>query len=188
MQTHHSIRCWHKRCTNRHLSQHMIFWYCYEGSGEPVQRCRLPRAYAASTKDLNTNRIVQWLCLRKCTDSPEFSLLAWIAHESPFKAAQEILYSDEGKGKPVQMCRLARSFDTRTKWHSIAIWVTTWEFWTVTKAQTRPSKWADSPKPSLFAWMTPKNSKWVSQSQTADKPIALRGIATQQSRDTRKTN
>ena len=64
------------------------------------------------------------------------------------------------------MCRLARSFKARTKWHSIAIWVTTWEFWTVSKAQTRPSKWADSPKPSLFAWMTPKNSKWVSQSQT----------------------
>ena len=36
--------------------------------------------------------------------------------------------------------------------------------------------------------MTPKNSKCVSQSQTADKPMALRGIATQQSRDTRKTN
>ena len=28
----------------------------------------------------------------------------------------------------------------------------------------------------------------ISQSQTADKPMALRGIATQQSRDTRKTN
>ena len=59
VQTHRSIRCSHKRCTNRHLSQHMIFWYCYEGSGEPVQRCRLPRAYAASTIDLDTNRIVQ---------------------------------------------------------------------------------------------------------------------------------
>ena len=88
----------------------------------------------------------------------------------------------------MQMCRLARSFAARTNWHSIAIWVTTWEFWNVTKAQTRLSKCADSPKPSLFAWMTPKNSKWVSQSQTADKPMALRGIATQQSRDTKKTN
>ena len=35
-------------------------------------------------------------CLRKCADSPEYSLLAWIAHKSPFKAAQEILYIDEG--------------------------------------------------------------------------------------------
>ena len=26
------------------------------------------------------------------------------------------------------MCRLARSFAARTKWHLIAIWVTTWEF------------------------------------------------------------
>ena len=60
------------------------------------------------------------------------------------------------------------------KRHSIAIWVTTWDFWTVTKAQTRPSKCADSPKPSLLVWMTPKNSKWISQSQTADKPMALR--------------
>ena len=49
------------------------------------------------------------------------------------------------------MCRLVRSFAARTKWHSIAIWVTTWEFWTVTKAQTRPSKCADSPDPSLLA-------------------------------------
>ena len=75
----------------------------------------------------------------------------------------------------MQICRLAWSFVARTKWPSIAIWVTTWEFWTVTKAQTRPSKCADSPNPSLFAWMTPNNSKWVSQSQTADKPMALRG-------------
>ena len=59
------------------------------------------------------------------------------------------------------MCRLARAFAACTNWHSIAIWATTWEFWTGTKAQTRPSKCADSPKPSLFAWMTPKNSKWV---------------------------
>ena len=42
------------------------------------------------------------------------------------------------------MCRLARSFAARTKWHSIAIWVTTWEFETVTKAQTRPSKCGQS--------------------------------------------
>ena len=36
-----------------------------------------------------------------------------------------------------------------------------------------------------------KNSEYdqeISQSQTADKPMALRGRATQQSRDTRKTN
>ena len=26
------------------------------------------------------------------------------------------------------MCRLARSFAARTKWHTVAIWVTTWEF------------------------------------------------------------
>ena len=59
------------------------------------------------------------------------------------------------------MCRLARAFAARTNWHSIAIWATTLESWTGTKAQTRPSKCADSQKPSLFAWMTPKNNKWV---------------------------
>ena len=138
----------------------MTFPYCEEGSGEPVQTCRLPRAFAASTRDFDIYYIVQWICLCIWSDSPEYSLLAWIAHKSPFKAAQKIVYSDEVYGKPVQMCRLARSFAARTKWHSIAIWVTTWEFWTMTKAQTRPSKCADSPKPSLFAWMTPKNSQY----------------------------
>ena len=37
----------------------------------------------------------------------------------------------------------------------------------------------------------PKNSKYdqeITQSQTADKPMAPRGRATQQPRDTRKTN
>ena len=57
------------------------------------------------------------------------------------------------------------------------------------KAQTRPSNCADSPKPSLFAGMTPKNSEYdrkISHSQTAEKPMAPRGIATQQSRGTRR--
>ena len=121
VQTHHIIRCSHKRYKNRLFNQHMIFRYGEEGSGEPVQTCRLPRAFAASTRDLDIYFIVQWLCLRKSADLPEYSLLAWIAHKSPFKAAQEILNSDEGYGKPVQICRLARSFVARTKWHSISI-------------------------------------------------------------------
>ena len=141
VQTHHIIRCSHKRYKNRHFNKHMIFRYWEEGLGEPEQTCRLPRAFAASTRDLDIYYIVQWLCLRKC--APEYSLLAWITHKSPFKATQEILYSDEGLGKPVQMCRFARAFAARTKVLSIAIWVTTWEFWTVTKAQTRPSKCAE---------------------------------------------
>ena len=59
VQSHHSIRCSHKRYKNRYFSQHMIFRYCDEGSGEPVQTCRLPRAFAASTRDPDTYRIVQ---------------------------------------------------------------------------------------------------------------------------------
>ena len=74
----------------------MIFRYYEEGLGEPVQMCRLPRAFAASTKDLDIYYIVQWLCLRKCADLPEYSLLAWKAHKSQFKAAQQIVYNDEG--------------------------------------------------------------------------------------------
>ena len=92
VQAHHIIPCSHKRYKNRHFNQHMIFRYCAEGSGEPVQTCRLTRAFAASTRDLDIYYIVQWHCLRKCADSPEYSLLAWIAHKSPFKAAQDILY------------------------------------------------------------------------------------------------
>ena len=37
VQPHHRIHCSYKRYTNRHLSQHMIFQYCEEDSGEPVQ-------------------------------------------------------------------------------------------------------------------------------------------------------
>ena len=96
VQPRRIIRCSHKRYENRHFNQHMIFQYCEEGSGESVQTCRLPRAFAANTRDLDFYYIVKWLCLRKCADSPEYWLLAWIAHQSPFKAAQEILYSDEG--------------------------------------------------------------------------------------------
>ena len=59
VQTHHSIRCSHKRYENRYFSQHMIFRYCDEGSGEPVQTCRLPRAFTASTRDPDTYRIVR---------------------------------------------------------------------------------------------------------------------------------
>ena len=49
----------------------------------------------------------------------------------------------------------------------------------------------DLPEPSLFTQMTPKNSEYdqeISQSQTAHKPMAPQGGATQQSRDARKTN
>ena len=59
VQPHHIIRCSHKRYKNRHFNQHMIFRYCEEGSGEPVQTCRLPRAFAASTRDLDIYYIVQ---------------------------------------------------------------------------------------------------------------------------------
>ena len=59
VQTHHIIRCSHKRYKNRHFSQRMIFRYCEEGSGEPVQTCRLPRAFAASTRDLYIYYVVQ---------------------------------------------------------------------------------------------------------------------------------
>ena len=76
VQTHHTILSSYKRYENRHFNQHMIFRFCEEGSGEPVQTCRLPRALAASTRDLDIYYIVLWLCLRKCADSPEYSLLA----------------------------------------------------------------------------------------------------------------
>ena len=48
-----------RRYRNRNFNQHMIFRYCEEGSGEPVQTCRLPRAFAASTRDLDIYYIVQ---------------------------------------------------------------------------------------------------------------------------------
>ena len=52
VQPHHSIHCSYKRYTNRYLSQHMIFHYCDEDSGdedsgEPVQMYRLARAFSA---------------------------------------------------------------------------------------------------------------------------------------------
>ena len=66
VQTHHIIRCSHKRCKNCHFNQHMIFRYCIEGSGEPMQTCILPRAFAASTRDLDVYYIVQWLPAQMC--------------------------------------------------------------------------------------------------------------------------
>ena len=37
MQPHHSIHCSYKRYINRYLSQHMIFQYQDEDSGEPIK-------------------------------------------------------------------------------------------------------------------------------------------------------
>ena len=47
VQPHHSIHCSYKRYINRYLSQHMIFQYQDEDSGEPVQMYRLARAFSA---------------------------------------------------------------------------------------------------------------------------------------------
>ena len=185
-QTHHIIRCSHKRYKNRPFNQHMIFRYCERRSGEPVQTCRLPRAFAPSTRDLNIYYIVQWLCLRKCADSPEYSLLAWIEHKSPFKAAQEILYSSKAK---VSLCKCADSPDpsllaqngVQSPFESPHENFELWRRLRLDQAnvQTRQSH--------RCSHECHPNSKWVSQSQTADKPMPLRGIATQQSRDTRVT-
>ena len=95
--------------------------------------------------------------LCKCADSPEPSLLAQNGIQSLFEPPRE-------------------NFEL-------------WRRLEGSKAQTRPSNCADSPKPSLFAGMTPKNSEYdrkISHSQTAEKPMAPRGIATQQSRGTRR--
>ena len=47
VQPHHSIHCSYKRYINRYLSQHMIFQYQDEDSGEPMQMYRLNRAFSA---------------------------------------------------------------------------------------------------------------------------------------------
>ena len=47
VQPHHSSHCSYKRYINRYLSQHMIFQYQDEDSGEPVQMYRLARAFSA---------------------------------------------------------------------------------------------------------------------------------------------
>ena len=59
VQTHHINHCSHKRYKNRHFNQHMIFRYYKEGSDEPVQTCRLKRAFAANKRDLDIYYIVQ---------------------------------------------------------------------------------------------------------------------------------
>ena len=63
----------------------------WRGSGEPLQMCRLAGAFAASIWNIDTYCIVQWLYLCKCADSPESTLLGWIAHKSPFEAAYDVL-------------------------------------------------------------------------------------------------
>ena len=47
VQPHHSIHWSYKRYINRYLSQHMIFQYQDEDSGERVQMYRLARAFSA---------------------------------------------------------------------------------------------------------------------------------------------
>ena len=47
VQPHHSIHCSYKRYTTRRLSQHIIFQYCDEDSGESVQMYRLARPFSA---------------------------------------------------------------------------------------------------------------------------------------------
>ena len=47
VQPHHSIHCSYKRNINRYLSQHMIFQYQDEDSGEPMQMYRPARAFSA---------------------------------------------------------------------------------------------------------------------------------------------
>ena len=71
----------------------MIFRYCEEGSGESVQTCRLPRAFAAGTRDLDIYYTLTLLALM-CRLTRVFAA-GVNTHKSPFKAALEILYSDE---------------------------------------------------------------------------------------------
>ena len=47
VQPHHSIHCSYKRYTNRYLGRQMIFQFCDEDSGEPVQMYILARAFSA---------------------------------------------------------------------------------------------------------------------------------------------
>ena len=90
----------------------MIFLYCKKAQASLCKRADSQEPLLQA-QDILLFITLSSDCLCKCADSPEYSLLSWIAHKSPFKAAQEILYNDEGEGKPVQMCRLARSFPAR---------------------------------------------------------------------------
>ena len=47
VQPHYSIHCSYKRYINRYLSQHMIFQYQDEDSGEPVKMYSLARTFSA---------------------------------------------------------------------------------------------------------------------------------------------
>ena len=58
-------------------------WACANVQTRQSLRCQLMR--------FDTYRTVHRLYLQKCADSPESSLLGWIAQKSPFEAAHEIL-------------------------------------------------------------------------------------------------
>ena len=136
--THQSLRWSYKLDTNRHLSQSIGIWFCDEGSWEPMQMCRLAKAFSARTNDtevaisactwdLRADCIVQWLNVscepaqmcrltslrgshikwhanrhhmrfRYCdvgsckhVQTHQSTLLAWMAHKSPYEPAPEIL-------------------------------------------------------------------------------------------------
>ena len=75
----------------------MIFRYCDEVSGEPVQMCRLARAFAVLVLIALSSDYMAHDSLRKCADPPESSLLACtIAHKLPFEAAHRLWFCDGG--------------------------------------------------------------------------------------------
>ena len=84
-------RCSHKWHTHRRSSMHMGFWYCYEGSSEPVQMCRLTRTFASGHRFpfepphdiLELWWIIRWAC------SLEHFLLAKMTPKSPFERARD---------------------------------------------------------------------------------------------------
>ena len=61
-----------------------------EGSGEPVQMCRLVEAFAASIWDLDTYRIVQWPLVRVFAAGVNSRQIAYC------DSTWDFLYSDEG--------------------------------------------------------------------------------------------
>ena len=148
------------------------------GSGEHVQMCRLARAFATSTWDFDTYRTVQWLCLCKIADSPESTLLEWIAQHrhmsQPWgfstvmrlrRACVNVQTRQSLRCQriwswylshcpvtiPSQFCWLTIVFAAGLNRTQIAILGSTWDFDTVTKAKVSLCKCEDSPEPSQVA-------------------------------------
>ena len=123
VQTHHIIRCSHKRYKNRYFNQHMIFPYCEEGSR---YFHTVKRAHASLCKRADSHEPLL----------PAQEILIFVTLSSDFACANVQTHQSI-------RCWRVKHTNRHLRQHK--------RFCTVTQAKVSMCKCADSPDPSLLA-------------------------------------